>query len=273
MTLRQMNLSDLKMVLGWAKDEGWNPGLDDAAAFHAADPNGFFLSELNGQPAAAISVVNHDDNHAFLGLYICRPEFRGQGHGLALWHAALAHAGTRSVSLDGVPDQQANYAKSGFVATGGTTRYRGFAPATPDVARPAQPADLPALIAADARSAGHTRSGFTTAWFHNTETRQTVIHRENPTAFATFRQCGDGLKIGPFNAPDAHTARALLGAAPNRWATGPIYIDVPAQSPRLAALLESLNFAPSFHTARMVKGQPPLAQPPEFYAVATLELG
>ncbi|MGJ8583803.1 MAG: GNAT family N-acetyltransferase [Marinosulfonomonas sp.] len=273
MNVTPMTVQQLAMVLDWTKDEGWNPGLDDAAAFFAADPDGFFLSEINGQPAAAISVVNHDQEHAFLGLYICRPEFRGQGHGLALWQAALAHAGGRSVSLDGVPDQQANYAKSGFVATGGTTRYRGFAPAPSDVTRPAQQADLPTLIAADARSVGHTRSTFTSAWFRETETRQTVILQENPAAFATFRQCGDGLKIGPFYAPDAHTARALLGAAPNRWATGPIYIDVPAQSPRLAALLESLSFEPSFHTARMVKGPPPQGSPPEFYAVATLELG
>ena len=40
MTVRLMTLADLAMVLDWAAAEGWNPGLDDAAAFLAADPEG-----------------------------------------------------------------------------------------------------------------------------------------------------------------------------------------------------------------------------------------
>src|SRR5690606_17979527 len=95
MNVRRMSGADLAAVLGWAADEGWNPGLADAGPFVAADPRGFFLAEVGGQPAAAISVVNHDDGFAFLGLYICRPAFRGQGVGHALWREALAHAGDR----------------------------------------------------------------------------------------------------------------------------------------------------------------------------------
>ncbi len=114
MNIRTMALSDLEMVLGWARNEGWNPGLSDAPAFFAADPSGFFLADVDGMPAASISVVNHDDDHALLGLYICKPEFRGQGIVLALWKAALEHAGKRSVTLEGVVEQQSNYARSGF---------------------------------------------------------------------------------------------------------------------------------------------------------------
>ena len=73
---RTMSLDELRVVLDWAAEEGWNPGLDDAEAFHAADPEGFFLAIDKGTPVAAISVVNHSDNFAFLGLYLCRPEYR-----------------------------------------------------------------------------------------------------------------------------------------------------------------------------------------------------
>ena len=119
-----MSIEELEEVLGWAADEGWNPGLDDAKAFYAADPAGFLVKEVQKEIVAAISVVNHDPHFAFLGLYLCKPQYRGQGHGIDVWHAGIAHAGSRSIGLDGVPDQQENYARSGFVKCGSTGSIR-----------------------------------------------------------------------------------------------------------------------------------------------------
>lgn len=274
MTIRTMTLSDLEMALGWARDEGWNPGLDDASAFFAADPQGFFLAEVDGRPAAAISVVNHDAANAFLGLYICRPEFRGQGHGFALWQAALRHAGTRSVGLDGVPDQQENYAHSGFARLGRTIRYRGTcAPGTAPI-RAATKNDLPALIAADGRAAGHPRPAYATAWLTDTPTRQTrVLERDGTLAgFATFRRCHEGVKIGPLHAETAADAQALLGACPPGFPAAPLFVDVPEGS-ALRGLVEGLGFEPVFETARMVRSTAPEAHPPAYHGVMTLELG
>lgn len=276
MKIRQMTLADLSMVLDWAREEGWNPGHSDAPAFLAADPEGFFLAEVDGRPAAAISVVNHDADHAFLGLYICRPEFRGKGHGLALWTAALAHAGSRSVGLDGVPAQQANYERSGFVNVGQTVRYRGHVPATrTNGTRPAQESDLAALIAADATAAGHKRSSYADAWFRPARGRQTLLLNGpmESLAFATFRTCAEGTKVGPLLAASEEDALALLQSRPAPFANGPLFVDVPAASPRLRKMLEDHSFEPAFDTARMVRGTPPPASPPELYAVTTLELG
>lgn len=176
MTIRSMRVEDLKTVLTWAADEGWNPGLEDAQAFLAADPEGFLIKELDGTPVAAISVVNHDPDYAFLGLYLCKPEFRGQGYGMAVWRAGIAHAGTRSIGLDGVPDQQSNYARSGFVKCGSTVRFEGqVAPDADPRSRPADAGDLESLIRYDLTSAGMHRSAFATAWFATMPTRQTVV--------------------------------------------------------------------------------------------------
>ena len=276
MKIRPMSLADLTMVLGWARDEGWNPGHSDAEAFLAADPEGFFLAEVDSKPAAAISVVNHDPNHAFLGLYICRQEFRGQGHGLALWTAALKHAGTRSVGLDGVPAQQANYERSGFVSAGQTVRYKGDLQTVRNTrARPIRESDLPALIAADATAAGHPRTAYANAWFRPARGRQTVllIGSDGGPSLATFRRCAEGIKVGPLHAGSAEDALTLLQSRPAPFADGPLFIDVPAASPLLRELLEDLAFQPVFDTARMVRGAPPPAQPPAFHAVTTLELG
>lgn len=270
--LRTATLAELDLILDWATREGWNPGLDDAAAFHAADPAGFFVAEQNEQPVAAISVVNHDRNIAFLGLYLCLPDWRGRGIGLRLWHHALEHAGGRSVILEGVAAQQGNYAKSGFRKLGETRRWEGVFPdpGQSDV-RPVQDDDLSQLLALDAPATGYSRQAFLQAWVQPGKTRRSFI-AEDGTGFATARACRDGCKIGPVIAQDAEAALRLASAAAQHFGQTRAIIDVPAQNSAFASVLAELGFDNSFTTARMVRGTPPSPTAPVF-ATATLELG
>lgn len=273
MTIRAMTIEDLERVIGWAADEGWNPGLDDAAAFFAADPAGFIVKEVNGAPVAAISVVNHDADFAFLGLYLCTPAFRGQGHGMAVWRAGVAHAAGRCIGLDGVPDQQANYARSGFVKHGGTVRFEGRLDAVPDPrVRPVLPSELPLLVDQDARITGISRRAFASAWYAPTPTRQTFVlsDGERITGFATFRRCQSGTKVGPLCASSEADALALLAASPF---DAPMFVDVQGHDTALAKVLQQRGFVPTFETARMFTAAPPKSDPPKFHAIATMELG
>lgn len=112
--VRTMRPDEVSIAVDWAAAEGWNPGLADGACFAVADPNGFFIGELDGVPAATVSCVNYGASFAFLGFYIVRQDLRGCGYGLRMWNAAIAHAGPRVIGLDGVVAQQQNYQKSGF---------------------------------------------------------------------------------------------------------------------------------------------------------------
>ena len=38
--IETMPFSEVETAIDWAAREGWNPGLSDAACFHAVDPNG-----------------------------------------------------------------------------------------------------------------------------------------------------------------------------------------------------------------------------------------
>ncbi|ULB11962.1 GNAT family N-acetyltransferase [Cereibacter azotoformans] len=263
--IRRMTLPDLTRVLGWAADEGWNPGNDDAAAFLAADPDGFFLHEEAGEPVAAISVVNHDERTAFLGLYICRPEWRGRGIGLALWAHALAHAEARTVGLDGVAAQQANYARAGFVRAGATLRLEGRLAGEPLP----EAIDPRPLIALDRAANGYDRTAFLAAWLAPTATRRTVVHGNG---FATGRLCQRGCKIGPVVASDAATALDLIRGAAAAVECEEVIVDVPDTNPALIAALEALGFRETFGTARMYRGPAPVAGP-TLQATGTLELG
>ncbi len=275
-SIRSMTLTDLEMVLGWAADEGWNPGLDDAQAFLAADPQGFFLKLVDGEPVSAISVVNHALDFAFLGLYICRPEYRRDGHGLDIWNAGLRHAGKRCVGLDGVPDQQGNYRKSGFLPSGKTVRYQGVISLTPDIsAHSVNSPDVARLLEVDRRISGVHRPAYLKSWFATTLSRRTVVldgSAEMP-AFGTIRACRTGYKIGPFVANSEAEALALLANLTVDCRGEEVFVDVPEHSEALAGLLEHLGFAPVFETARMYLGQRPEVDEPPYYGVCTLELG
>lgn len=276
MTIRTMTIEDLRTVLGWAEDEGWNPGLDDAEAFHASDPQGFLIKEVEGEAVAAVSVVNHSAQFAFLGLYLCKPQFRGQGHGIDVWRAGIAHAGTRSIGLDGVPDQQENYAKSGFVKYGRTLRFEGLINSGVDPkVRPASPHEIGTLSAMDARICGIDRPAFAAGWFSPSPNRQTMVVMSGAeiTGCATFRRCGSGTKIGPLYAASQADALALLASNPFATSVAPVFVDVQEQNSPLGTLLETLGFAAIFETARMFKGAPPEASPTSFQAIATMELG
>src|SRR5438876_11938100 len=131
LSIRPMRPDEISIAVDWAAAEGWNPGLTDSACFAAADPEGFFIGELDGAPAATVSCVNYGASFAFLGFYIGREDLRARGYGLRMWRAAIAHAGPRVIGLDGVLAQQRNYRRSGFEFAYAHVRYGGTV-AAPD---------------------------------------------------------------------------------------------------------------------------------------------
>lgn len=259
---------DVSLMLDWATSEGWNPGIDDAEAFFEADPDGFFLALNNGEPAAAISVVNHTDSFSFLGLYIAVPRLRGKGIGFALWQHAVQHAGERTIGLDGVPEQQANYAASGFKEAGGTTRFFGRIEQINHNLRIARQADIPKLIQREADASGVRKDAYHSAWFSNTPNRTTFLDEQG---FCTVRRCRSQAKVGPLIADTPDAALRLLQHA--SYEMGPeLTIDVPDRSVVLFNLCRTLDLMSGFQTARMYRGSAPVSRH-SLFAVTSLELG
>jgi hypothetical protein len=67
-SIRPATRAELDRIIDWAATEDWNPGLADADAFWAADPEGFLIGLLGEEPVSTISVVRYDDSFGFLGL-------------------------------------------------------------------------------------------------------------------------------------------------------------------------------------------------------------
>jgi hypothetical protein len=207
---------EISLAVDWAAAEGWNPGVADAACFAAVDAEAFLIGELDGAPAATVSCVNYDARFAFLGFYIVRADLRGEGYGLRIWDAAIAHAGARVIGLDGVTAQQANYRKSGFELAYANVRYGGTVAATA-----ASCADVIALsevpFAAvesdDATVFPARRSAFLRAWIGSPGHAGCAVMREGHlAAWGVIRSCRTGFKIGPLVADDRAGAEAVFSA-------------------------------------------------------------
>lgn len=264
-TIRRLALEEIGTLLDWAAAEGWNPGLDDAAPFQAADPNGFLGAFVDGVMVAGISAVAYDARFGFIGLYICHKDWRGQGHGKAVWDAAMDYLGDRTIGLDGVPEQQANYAKMGFVGAYETVRMSGMLPAA-DHALPS--GRLEDICEIDRQCFPSKRDDFLRRWL--SEPRACTVHRADGVVdgYAVSRTCHKGRKIGPLFAHTIETATHILTAH-----SGLIHIDVPADQAEWISVLSSLGLGPGFTTQRMHRGDQPAIRKDRVFGVSTLEQG
>ena len=276
--MRAMRSDEVALAIEWAAQEGWNPGLHDAATFHAADPQGFFVGTLDGEPVASISVVKYEPGFAFLGLYIVQPAWRGRGLGWALWQHGMASAAGRRVGLDGVVAQQANYRKSGFELAWRNVRHEGRggtdAPADArlvDLAR--VPFDV--VRACDRAHFPAERSAFLRAWLAQPEAAaRGWIEDGRLQGYGLVRRCRRGWKIGPLFAQREDIAESLfLALCAEAGAEQPVYLDLPETNPAALALARRHGMRMVFETARMYTGAAPAVALQGVYGITSFELG
>ncbi len=279
--IRPLTPAEVDLAVEWAAREGWNPGLSDASAFLAQDPAGFMGLFRDGDLAACISVVTYGPSFGFLGFYICRPDLRGQGLGWALWQAGMARLGARTVGLDGVVAQQANYARSGFVLAHRNIRYGG-------IARPATGAPVPlravdAALRAQVNAYDRTcfafdRPDFLALWLSppkglalaalDADTGQARV-----TGYGVIRPARAGWKIGPIFADTPAIAAGLFAGLAAHAGGEPLVIDVPAPNAAGRDLAEAAGLVPVFETARMYKGPAPGLPLERIFGITSFELG
>lgn len=272
-----LGLEGIRTAVDWARQEGWNPGLKDAEAFAAADPEGFLGLFVEDDLAATISLVQYGPGYGFLGFYICRPELRGRGLGLALWNEALARRPARSIGLDGVVAQQPNYRKSGFVLAHENIRHGGLKPAGYAQSDPA----LTALAAADAMAIDRfeqrhrlfpaSRQHFLADWLRHDAL---ALRRDGEIAgYGVIRPCHDGWKVGPLFADSVADAETLLRGLLTRMPEGTFFLDTPGTNGAAIDLARSLGLQPMFETARMYRGPAPQLDTAKVFGITSFELG
>ncbi|MDQ8023993.1 MAG: GNAT family N-acetyltransferase [Moraxellaceae bacterium] len=276
--IRPMRADEVALAIEAAAREGWNPGLHDAQTFHAADAGGLLMAEVDGGFAGCISAVSYAGRFGFIGLYIVQPAFRGRGIGWQLWTQGMARLQGQVVGLDGVPAQQDNYRKSGFVLAWQNARYAGrvqhAAVVSPQVV-PLQQTSLTQLLADDARVFPASREAFLRAWIAQPDAAALGWMEHGVLrGWGVIRRCQEGWKVGPLNADTPVIAEALFHALCARAGAGDaVFLDVPLPNAAAVALAESQGMRVVFETARMYKGPAPACELQRVFGITTFELG
>ena len=283
-SIRPMSRPDLALAIDWAAAEGWNPGLHDVDCFYAADPAGFWMGWLGDEPVAAIAAVKYGETFGFVGLYIVRPTFRGQGYGLVIWQAGLAYLQGRTIGLDGVVEQQANYIKSGFELAHRNIRYRGRKAAGAEKGNRMQPkgeivaiASLPinTVLAYDQTFFPAERTDFLKSWLTQPDSLSVgLMYQQTLAGYGLIRTCREGYKIGPLFADTPQVAEAIFLALIDKVnPNGVFYLDVPEPNSQAVALAEKYQMSRVFETARMYRQGVPHLPVARMFGITTFELG
>jgi hypothetical protein len=280
--IRPMHREEVGLALQWADEEGWNPGLQDGEPFHRAGAQGFLVGLLGEEPVCLVAATRYGTDYGFLGFYISRPDVRGKGYGIAIWHAAMDHLRGRLVGLDGVIAQQHNYRKSGFVLAHRNIRFEGQAQAggsspLPPGCTVLAATSLPGeqLAVYDRAFFPAARDAFLEAWVTQPGTvALALVQGDAIVGYGVVRPCRQGWKIGPLFADTPDGAEALFVALVARLPEGDgFYLDVPEPQREAMALVERHAMKPMFETARMYNGAAPPISLERTYGITSFELG
>jgi GNAT superfamily N-acetyltransferase len=281
-TIRTAQLEDMGFIITLAEQEGWNPGLNDAQAFHATDSEGFYIGVLDGEPIGCISAVDYH-GFGFIGLYIVKEKYRGKGYGLALWKHAVERLRSGIIGLDGVVSQQSNYQKSNFNYAYPSHRFCWKPNADLKLGEdgfyennivPESKVAFAALCAYDYDCFRYARPEFLRVWTSMPTSKTFVSMDKNAIqGYATLRLCHQGFKLGPLFADTPSIARNLLLAAGYEAQGNPIFLDVPEPNREAGELAVEFGMHKVFETARMYANGVPDLPIERIYGVTTFELG
>jgi ribosomal-protein-alanine N-acetyltransferase len=301
LTIRPLTADDIPVVTGWARQEGFTPGVGDVAIYRATDRQGVWVGWLGAEPVGCIAGVRYSAAYGFIGLFLVVPEQRGNGYGVQLWRHALHHlADLPCIGLEAAPDRVADYAGWGFAPASPTTRWQRTgeagaltpsfqgAPAAGGADQTSGGASWCLLAGAaiperavqrfDAQREPTPRPHFLRQWLrHPAGTVHALVDRAGHChGFGRIRPCllreGEGWRIGPLVTDHPAAARALLEGLLQHH-PGVVLIDAPGANRLAPPLLEALGFAPLSQTLRMYRGEAPTVSLADVYGLACLELG
>ena len=281
LTLRLMTEDEAGRLVGWAADEGWNPGLHDARIFWDTDPEGFIAAELEGELIGGGTITSYDGAFGFMGLFIVRPEYRGRGLGTQLWHARVRLLQSRlragsAIGMDGVLEMQDWYAQGGFRFAHRSIRYEGLGATVERDRRlvPASEVPFERLAAYDARCFPVPRERFLRPWLEQPDgLALAAVDGERLSGYGLIRRCGVGGKVGPLFADDAEVAEALYAGLAAHLPGEPVFLDVPEINAWAMGLARRRRMHEVFGTARMYLGPRPSLADSRIYGITTFELG
>ncbi|WP_284653313.1 GNAT family N-acetyltransferase [Flavobacterium terrisoli] len=281
LSFRPLNFEEFKILVDWAAQEGWNPGLDDAELFWNTDPEGFYGYFDEDKLIGGGSIVSYDGRFGFMGFFIVHPDYRTKGIGRTLWKLRRDTLLSRlqngaAIGMDGVVAMQSFYQKGGFNIAFRDERYEkmGMHYDVNPAVEIANAEDFNAISALDRECFGVSRERFLTLWLNAVNAKVFKFTANNHLGgFAVIRRCQTGYKIGPLFAENDTIAAALYERCLTEAIGQPVYLDIPMSNKAAAALVQKYQASYVFECARMYLGTPPKTPIEKIFGITSFELG
>ncbi len=302
-----MTREEAEVLLRWAAAEGWNPGLADLEVAWGFDPQGFIALRytVSGKAPELVgggAILSYGGQCGFMGLFIMRVDYRGQGLGRVLWHERLRRLQARLepgayIGMDGVLNMAPFYAAGGFIHHYHDFRFQGAANAAalavPGGVTTVPLASVPfaAVDAYDREVFGRPRTGFLRRWLTINGGYGVAVRGDGATSpadndptmpggersslrgYAFLRPCLKGHKFGPVFADDSATARALLRDLLERVPGETVTLDVPEPNAEAMAIAQELGWERAFVCTKMFHGAAPPDTTARVFGVTSFEFG
>ncbi|WP_420572147.1 GNAT family N-acetyltransferase [Kordia sp.] len=277
----KLDLSDVKTLVTWAQEEGWNPGPNDAEVYFATDPDGFYGFYYKNELIAGGSIVSYHGAYGFMGFFIVKPVYRGQGIGEKLWYLRRDTLLSRlhknaAIGMDGVVAMQPFYKKGGFEIAFKDVRYekKGISFPVDKHITSIKDTDFQAILDYDEKCFGFPRPQFLKPWLQLPRNKTfKYVENDQLKGFAIVRKANTGYKICPLFADNLNVAEALYQACLNAVNGDLLYIDIPMSNVAAKTLIEKYDASYIFECARMYYGNPPKVDMDKIFGITTFELG
>jgi GNAT superfamily N-acetyltransferase len=274
--VRLMDVAEMEIAAYLAYREGWNPGLADGWAFYQADPNGFFIAEIDGKVVGCISAVKYSAEFGFIGFYVVEPEHRGTVAGTQLAITALNYLAGCNIGIDGVPDRIANYERLGFKAAHFNARYENVGADYKIHSNIVflNTVNRELLYDYDRTCFPALRKDFIDAWVKMPNTKSYIYLEDSKVkGWGLIRKCRKGYKIGPLFADNYEIADNLYRALAKNAIDELIYLDIPLSNQGSQRLVDNYGMNKVFETSRMYSINEPDIEKSKIYGITSFELG
>ena len=279
-TIGPMTADEVATIVDWAAAEGWNPGLHDADVARSYDPDAFIALRIDDEFVGGGSIISYNGAFGFMGLFIVRPDVRGEGLGRELWLQRRDRLTARlhpnaTIGMDGVFDLEPFYERGGFRRAHRDLRFEGIAHGEDDDAATAlSSVPLAEWTRYDRAHCAAPRDGFIDAWLTVPGVIALgLVEDDRLVAAGALRPCRVGWKVGPLTADRPDLALRLTGALFARIDGEQVQLDVPEPNGDALSLASAFGLREAFGCARMYLGRAPDLPLDRIYGVTSFEFG
>jgi GNAT superfamily N-acetyltransferase len=280
-TIQKITKPDLITLIGWASEEGWNPGKHDVDVFWHTDPDGFYGVKVGDKLIAGGAIISYGGDFGFMGVFIVDKQYRSKGIGNKLWQERKNILIGRlkenaAIGMDGILAMQPYYHNGGFNIAFRDERYEfyGKGYTYSDNVSTIVSEDFHDILKYDSLHFGFQRTQFLNQWLIMPDSKSIKYKDNNEiVGYAVIRRAEKGYKIGPLFAQNDKIAGELLKCCLSYGSEDSVFLDIPTINENAMNLVRNYDGKYIFECARMYHGQAPNIPINHIYGITSFELG